>query len=155
MWREREGGIQKIRKMSSFKRRVNSFSKLNFSYKFKKLALFGFRYVSQKVVVCHLCYTRCYNFLSLERPEIYHIKQIPDCPVVRQLFGDEMCYSIATANSDENDYKKCICKICHVRKVYCFFIPCYHAMACSHCLIPLRQCPYCKIRIRSIGRLYY
>lgn len=147
--------VRKIHKMASFARRVNSFARMDLSRSFKKLGLFGFRYVAGKFIMCHVCYLRNYNFLTNENPDIFHIKNSPECPVMRQLYGDEMCFSLISNYQSENDFKKFICKICYVRKIHYYNFPCMHGCICDLCSLTIRTCPYCKMRIRSFKKIYY
>lgn len=59
----------------------------------------------------------------------------------------------------EEEYKSLkeekLCKICMEREVEVTFLPCGHLVSCSKCAQSLKECPFCRERIRGVVRTYW
>lgn len=141
---------------NSFEKRLRSFSKVDLRPRFAQLASAGFWFnYARNTVDCHFCSAHAYNFLSDKDPNIFHAKTSPDCMFIRRKFGDvwiDNALNNYYTSYNEHDF---LCKICLVRKIFCFFRPCGHAVCCKACFFSLDYCPYCKQGIRSYQQLYY
>lgn len=137
-------------------KRLESFSNVNLAPRFAKLASAGFRFnSSQNCVECHFCYTRDYNFLSTRDPNVFHAKTCPDCMYLRRKVGDLWIDNVVNNSYRDYDEELFLCKICYLKKIFCIFKPCGHAVCCNVCFFSLNKCPYCKIPIYAYQRIYY
>lgn len=141
---------------NSFQKRLRSFSRVNLKPRFAKLAAAGFWYYpTRNLVQCHYCNAHAYSFLSHRDPNIFHAKTSPDCMFLRRKFGDLWINNAINNFSRDYEDESFLCKICCVRKIFCIFKPCGHAMCCDVCFFSIENCPYCTADIHSYQRLYY
>ena len=141
---------------NTFKKRLRSFSNVNLQPRFAKLAAAGFYYnKSHNNIQCRFCASRVYNFLTEKDPNIFHAKSAPYCMFLRRKFGDLWIDNTINNYFETFDEELFVCKICNVRKIFCIFKPCGHAMCCKPCSFTLDECPYCSRSIQSHQILYY
>lgn len=146
----------KKNKFNSFEKRLKSFSKFSFIGKFSKMSACGFRYVNgANYIVCYICHLRDYNFLRNYDPVIYHAKNSPKCIILHKIFGSEWIYNTLVNPIQQYDYNLFVCKICHVRRIFCYYFPCLHAVSCEHCFQTSVYCAYCDLKIHSYKKIYY
>lgn len=141
---------------NSYEKRLRSFSNVNLKPQFAKLAAAGFWFNrSRNNVECLFCSANTYNFLARTNPNVFHAKLSPECMFLRRKFGDLWIDNAINNYNRDYDDDLFLCKICYVRKIFCIFRPCGHAMCCNACFFSLNKCPYCHMPIYSYTRLYY
>lgn len=141
---------------NNFWQRLHSFRNVKLQQKYAILAKAGYRYIPRKkYAICHCCYGRDFNFLSNRDPEISHIKNTPNCWVLRRNRDLEYIHNVFENQYEEFESQLFICKICTNRKVSHFFFPCFHAPTCEICSRNLTHCPFCEREILRRRKIYY
>lgn len=131
----------------------------------------GFYYTGEgDKLVCFSCGVCLFHWEYTDDPWEQHIIYSSNCEYVKLMKEDEYITTVLTkvvlptscndiktpltTSTETNNSDKSSCKICLINECETIFLPCKHAMTCKSCAMSIRYCPVCRVRCRSIMKIY-
>jgi len=92
---------------------------------------------------------QCSSCASCQIQQLENLRQIQQQQLKQALQHQEQHKE---PQPEENESKTC--KICFEKEVNCVFIPCGHVACCHDCAVTMKACPFCRIQITSIVKMF-
>jgi Inhibitor of Apoptosis domain/Zinc finger, C3HC4 type (RING finger) len=68
--------------------------------------------------------------------------------------SSEKTAGVANAAKDDRIPEAFLCKVCHDKVMKVVLLPCAHFFACEECALKLKQCCFCRKKIKSLVRTF-